>query len=623
MKQKYLAALVTLIVANYAYAAEYQLTDLNKAYLPDNPTGSSFSWFGPISTDLNPGKNNTVTINLNEGTLYNAFGGYDTKDIDVNNNTLNVLGKSNVTAVYGGFAGNGNANNNTVIIGKEAVVESVVGGSSYSGTANNNTVEVSGNIGYLGVTGGDSVIEATGNKIILNEGAKVSGAVSGGTNGFTPIKGNNTLSVNGPATVGALSSYSTININLQKANSQTAALTVNGGSKKFAEDLGGASIYKNVNLSDTTLNLSNYDNNKKIISITDNDYINGIYINGGTKVISDSVFIKDEWTSKVKSETDLGNEFTTDTLNNDKYFAQKQVETKSNTTTLSDAVLGTVALVNQVNEFIADEGLNAIHTATNQKEGFAPFGAVVGGYSEYLTGSNIDLSSVHALVGLAKKSGDLTTAVFADLGYGSASSHVNGVNAKSDHNYYGLGLTGRYDFDTGIYVKSGLHLGNMSTDFDGKYAEGIAGYDIDQMYIGAYLGGGYDIKLSDNTQLDIYGRYAYTYVDNEQTHAANEKFKIDEINTHALRLGSRLKGNLNEFISGYAGLAIEQVIDGDADSSISNVALDSPSLEGTTGIGELGLTFNPKENVILNLGTKGYIGDRRGVQGSLIGVYTF
>ena len=38
------------------------------------------------------------------------------------------------------------------------------------------------------------------------------------------------------------------------------------------------------------------------------------------KVTSDSIYIKDEWTSKVTSETELGNEFTTDTLNNKKYL---------------------------------------------------------------------------------------------------------------------------------------------------------------------------------------------------------------------------------------------------------------------------------------------------------------
>lgn len=626
MKQKYLAVMIACVIANSAYAAEYQLPDLKNAYSSDNPTGSEFAWFGPETSAANTNENNRVTINLSEGTLYNAFGGYaagiEGTD-NVSNNTLIISGKSNVTAAYGGFAENGNADNNTVIIDKDAVVESVVGGSSYSGTANNNTVVISGNVGYLGVSGGDSVEEATGNHIILNDGAQVSGAVSGGTTGFIPLKGDNTLSVNGAATVGAISSYSVINIDLQKANSQNPALTVNGGSKKFAEDLDGAAVYKNVNLSDTTINLSNYDDNKKIISITDNDYIKGIYINEGTKVTSDSIYIKDEWTSKVTSETELGNEFTTDTLNNKKYFAKQQVETKSNTTTLTDAVLGTVALVNQANEFVADECIKAIQNATRSTDGFATFGSIVGGYSEYQTGSHVDLSSVHALLGIAKNTGALTSAVFAEIGYGSSSSHVKGVSADANHDYYGLGLAGRYDFDSGLYMNAGFHLGNMTTDFDGKYAEGVAAYDIDQMYVGTYLGAGYEFQVSDNMRFDVYGRYSYTYVDDETTHAAGEKFTIDSVNTHALRFGSRLNGSFNEVVSGYVGLAIEQVIDGDADGSISNVALDSPSLEGTTGIGELGISLHPSENVLLNIGAKGYVGDRRGVQGSLIGIYTF
>ena len=626
MKRKYLAAMIACVIANSAFAAEYQLSDLKNYYSSDNPTGSEFAWFGPKTSAADTNENNRVTINLSEGTLYNAFGGYDAGiegTNNVSNNTLTISGKSNVTAAYGGFAVNGNADNNTVIIGKDAVVESAVGGSSYTGTANNNTVVISGKVGYLGVTGGDSVEQATGNHIVLNEGSQVLGAVSGGTTGFIPLKGNNKLTVNGPATVGALSSYSAINIDLQKANAETAALTVNGGSKEFAEDLDGASVYKNVNLSDTALNVKNYGDNKKIISISDNDYIKGIYINEGTKVTSDSIYIKDEWTAKVTSETDLGNEFTTDTLNDEKYFAKQQVETKSNTTTLTDAVLGTVALVNQVNEFVADEGIKAIQNATDSTDGFATFGSVIGGYSEYQTGSHVDLSSVHALVGIAKNSGRLTSAAFAEIGYGSSSSHVKGVSADANHDYYGLGLAGRYDFDTGLYMNAGLHLGNMTTDFDGKYADGIAAYDIDQMYIGTYLGAGYEFQLSNNMRCDFYGRYSYTYVDDENTHAAGEKFTIDSVDTHALRFGGRLNGRFNEIVSGYVGLAVERVIDGDADGNISNVALDSPSLEGTTGIGELGISLTPSENVLLNIGAKGYIGDRQGVQGSLIGIYTF
>ena len=64
-------------------------------------------------------------------------------------------------------------------------------------------------------------------------------------------------------------------------------------------------------------------------------------------------------------------------------------EANTNSKTLSEAFLGSVAFVNQGAEFTADEGLNAAVRAAQGAPGFTAFGAIHGGKSRYETGSHV------------------------------------------------------------------------------------------------------------------------------------------------------------------------------------------------------------------------------------------
>ncbi|MBR7068823.1 MAG: hypothetical protein IKI30_00025, partial [Oxalobacter sp.] len=62
-----------------------------------------------------------------------------------------------------------------------------------------------------------------------------------------------------------------------------------------------------------------------------------------------------------------------------------------------------------------------------------------------------------------------------------------------------------------------------------------------------------------------------------------------------------------------------------AKGSINGAALDTPSLQGNTGIGEVGLIMKPSANSpwTFDLTAKGYAGDRRGGAGSISAKYSF
>lgn len=306
-------------------------------------------------------------------------------------------------------------------------------------------------------------------------------------------------------------------------------------------------------------------------------------------------------------------------------------EANTNSKTLSEAFLGSVAFVNQGAEFIADEGLNAAVRAAQGASGFTAFGAIHGGKSRYETGSHVDLRGTSLAAGAAGRVGSALIAGFVEVGWASSDSHVNGARGDADHDYYGVGAALRYDFSTPFYLEGSVRAGSASTDFDGAFGNASAHFESDAFYASAHLGGGYVFKL-DPVQLDLYGRYTVTYLDNDDTDIGTgygETLSMSSATTHALRIGGRLTGDFSETTSWKVGAAYEHVFDGDAEADIlfggSAAALDVPSLSGNTGILELGLSVKPSAASpwTADIGVKGYVGDRRGAAGSISVLYAF
>ena len=306
-------------------------------------------------------------------------------------------------------------------------------------------------------------------------------------------------------------------------------------------------------------------------------------------------------------------------------------EANTNSKTLSEAFLGSVAFVNQGAEFIADEGLNAAVRAAQGAPGFTAFGAIHGGKSRYETGSHVDLRGTSLAAGAAGRVGGALIAGFVEAGWASSDSHVNGARGDADHDYYGVGAALRYDFSTPFYLEGSVRAGSASTDFDGAFGNASAHFESDAFYASAHLGGGYVFKL-DPVQLDLYGRYTVTYLDNDDTDLGTgygETLSMSSATTHALRIGGRLTGDFSETTSWKVGAAYEHVFDGDAEADIlfggSAAALDVPSLSGNTGILELGLSVKPSAASAwtADIGVKGYVGDRRGAAGSISVLYAF
>ena len=306
------------------------------------------------------------------------------------------------------------------------------------------------------------------------------------------------------------------------------------------------------------------------------------------------------------------------------------VKVSESSKTLAEAQLGSVALVTQGTEFVADEGMRSIRAAA--KEGsFTAFGAMAGGYNRYETGSHVDVEGFSLAVGTAGRINNLTLAGFVEAGWASSESHVASTEADADHDYYGVGAAMRYDFQSPFYLDGAVRLGQISTEFDGSYGTGTAKYDADGLYATAHIGAGYVFDLTPDVKLDAYGRYLLSYVEGDDVTLesdAKERFSMDDTTTHAVRLGARLEGAFQTF-DWYAGLAYEHVFDGKAKGELkfagATAALDAPSLKDDSAIVDLGFTMKPEANGpwTIGVGLKGYAGDRRGGTGSVNVLYTF
>ena len=128
--------------------------------------------------------------------------------------------------------------------------------------------------------------------------------------------------------------------------------------------------------------------------------------------------------------------------------------------------------------------------------------------------------------------------------------------------------------------------------------------------------------------LDIYGRYTLSMLESDTVRMhdkADSKFHMDSTVTHGLRAGLRFTGDVSDTVKWKAGIAYDRTLGGDADGRINNVRLDTPTLSGETGVGELGLQVKPsaKSPWTLGLSAKGYAGDRRGFAGNVKAVYAF
>lgn len=489
---------------------------------------------------------------------------------------------------------------------------------------NNQTVVVSystvDDVYGTGIVASGDVSARINNQTIVLDNATVVGGVYDVSikNGTSTRSGNDVeltnsrLQLSGINEVGSISGFDTIGLNVTQDNIDQAVLTVTQAAE-------GQTKFDGVTIEIASDDFLESSDTYQLINVE-----GGKYTFKDLTVKESHTFIETTYTADGDVVLGNGENLTSE---ND-LFNNKTVKATESSKTLAESLLGTVAFINQGAEFIADEGIAAMVDAAKLGEVTA-FGVMQGGSTHYNTGSYVDVDGVTFMAGAGLRiNPNWTMAGFVEAGWANSASHVEGTRGDGDHEYFGVGFATRYQTDGVLYVDGSLRAGRATTEFAGRYGQDSASYDAKSLYMSAHVGLGALWDLNESLKLDTYARYMVTYLDDDDVdlnNRYNDKLDLDSTVTHAVRAGARLLGDFNDYASWKVGAAYEHVFDGDAESSVNSFSLDVPSLEGDTGVFELGLRIRPslESNWAVDLGAKGYVGDREGVTGNMTVRYSF
>ena len=553
-------------------------------------------------------------------------------EVDIQDNK--ELKERNVLAGVSAFITNDGGtftNKNTVVsVNKSDITNGYVAGTLVALAdggqveINNQTVVVSystvDDVYGTGIVASGDVSARINNQTIVLDNATVVGGVYDVSikNGTSTRSGNDVeltnsrLQLSGINEVGSISGFDTIGLNVTQDNIDQAVLTVTQAAE-------GQTKFDGVTIEIASDDFLESSDTYQLINVE-----GGKYTFKDLTVKESHTFIETTYTADGDVVLGNGENLTSE---ND-LFNNKTVKATESSKTLAESLLGTVAFINQGAEFIADEGIAAMVDAAKLGEVTA-FGVMQGGSTHYNTGSYVDVDGVTFMAGAGLRvNPNWTMAGFVEAGWANSASHVEGTRGDGDHEYFGVGFATRYQTDGVLYVDGSLRAGRATTEFAGRYGQDSASYDAKSLYMSAHVGLGALWDLNESLKLDTYARYMVTYLDDDDVdlnNRYNDKLDLDSTVTHAVRAGARLLGDFNDYASWKVGAAYEHVFDGDAESAVNSFSLDVPSLEGDTGVFELGLRIRPslESNWAVDLGAKGYVGDREGVTGNMTVRYSF
>ena len=348
-------------------------------------------------------------------------------------------------------------------------------------------------------------------------------------------------------------------------------------------------------------------------------------------VSKDTVFSKsDTFTTEswnVAEDSTLSGTISSDTLKDILDASSYRKSANSSASTLSESILGSMAMISQATEFVADEGLLMAESSA-RSDATTLFGAMYGGKSSYDTAGDLDLDSMHLIVGASTRVSDTVLAAFFEAGWGDSDNRYGTSSGNADHNYYGVGLALRHFVSDTFFLDASLHGGMSSTDYSGRFASSGATFDDNSLFAAAHLGAGMRFALTDTLMTEVYGRYALNWLSSESIRidaTDHSTLEYDDVFVHTLRFGTRLRHQLTDQFGWSAGLAYERTLQSDLKADVNNLAIDGVSLEGNTGVGELSATYRKSADSpwAASVVLKGYIGQRQGAAGQVRLDYRF
>lgn len=602
------------------------------------------------------------TVTLENGTVSgDIFGGWSAYG-DATNNAVVLPGGLAGLYIYGGSSSSGNAGGNRVTIEGGVVTGEIHGGSAFK-DATNNHVEVSGGTVGASVLGGRSTEGNANDNSVTLDGGMVAGNIAGGWSRYGNATGNSVVIQGGTLHGDVFGGY--VEQNSGNATGNTVTLAGNptfglstrimgGGTLSGTGDLctgntlevltSGLAVAEVNNFASYSFylpaDLASGDTVITIGGTTPTDLagttalITGL-ADGSPLLPGDRVtLISRTVGSPVNSNRIQGIQVGAVRVFDFKIYDQagalqaEMVGTRLHPQTASfpEGRAAGLALVNQGGDLMQGSGLDALRSSTRQS-GLAAFGAAALADQRIETGSHVDIDGFALMAGLGKgmdlAGGRTSLGLFFETGTGDYDAYnslaAGDIRADGDTDFFGGGLLGRYETPSGWHGEAGVRTGRSETD----YASGdivlngrSAAFSSSAWYGGGHLGVGYTWQIGQDNTLDLSTKLLYTHLDGDEVTILGDQVEFKSSDSLRWRTGVRFETAVAERFRPYVGAAYEHEFDGEIEATTYGMAIDAPSLEGGTGIGEVGLRA---ENLLdagslsLDLGMQGFVGQREGL----------
>ncbi len=317
--------------------------------------------------------------------------------------------------------------------------------------------------------------------------------------------------------------------------------------------------------------------------------------------------------------------------NKDIYIDVTGVRASDQTVIAVESRAASVAAVGRGAEAVTD----SLDTLRGSEEGLSTFASIIGSRSRYNTGSHADVNGWNGIVGTAwtreLTSGTLSCGAFYENGGGSYDTHntINGRTYRGDGDtvYNGGGLLLRWETNGGTYTEASLRAGMVKNEVGPslEFAGNRYGFKTENNYYGGHVGIGRIMERDDGDAWDIYGKYFHMHHEGDTVTVAGDEFAFDSVNSDRLRVGARYLDRKNDRFTGYYGLAYEYEFSGDTGGTANHHAMYTPSLQGSTVIGEIGFRGTPGEDSpwSFEVSLRGYAGKQEGISGAVTAAYSF
>ncbi len=574
---------------------------------------------------------NSIAITGGTFSDYEMTGGY-ADDGNAEGNSVTITDGTFEGYLDGGCADGGDAEGNSVTITGGTFLGEIVGASSYGGNVKENTITISGSADLAGA----SLIGGVSRPI-----SRMRAAVTPDDSGSGKVSDNVLNFGISEDTIKTLKDKGVDTSKLKvspwfgKVGSIRGFNSINFDNIVWEKDGTVVEVTEKLELSDTEIKVGtvNVDggtelaNGDKMALISASD-ISGEISNNGEEVVINKGIAEQFNGSVEQNNTDKKIYLKLGDGPDEGYTVPGGSTRNDQVLVLGESRAAAVAFTNQGSELI-ETGLNAL--ARDNEKDTKIFAAVYGNHSEYETGSHVNVNGWSGIVGIGKTNADgLTVGAFFENGEGNYSTHNiftdDYIRGDGEACYNGGGFLVRKDNANGVYTEASLHAGNLQNELRNAVRNGseLTGYDIDTFYYGAHVGIGKVIaRGNDGDSIDVYGKFIYTHHDGETFDIGGTATKFDSVESERLRLGFRINEVQTNKLSMYYGAAWEYEFNGDAHDKIASFDLETPSLEGSTVIGEIGAHYKASDKWSFDLNGRAYVGQREGFSGSVQANYNF